>query len=184
MQVSHYLDPRQCDVFLCGPSPGTRDGSQYSPWRCEMTRIFDVFDTEKSIRLGIPEFGHGMTHERGKSLFPDFDAAEWETKQIKGAVVQVFWLDFAIGDKNNPDSKPGFDTRLELGIALGQYMCNPWLKSVLVGIPEGNGNLPRRMGLIRHHLDKLGIRSHNSMESLVSMAVYHVMEHRDSLKTF
>jgi len=158
--IVHYRDTRHCNIFLCGPSPGPRDGSQISPWRekliAEMSALWSNGDADPVI--GVPEFGDGMTHEQGRAAYPDFDVAAWETEQINRCMVQVFWLDFAIGEKSDPESRPGFDTRLELGLALGAYARRGlyYTRELVIGMPPA-GRLPQRGGLARHHLNRLEI---------------------------
>jgi len=154
--IAHYRDTRHCNIFLCGPSPGPRDGSLISPWREKL--IAELAAREIHGIIGVPEFGDGMTHVQGRAAYPDFDVATWETEQINRCTIQVFWLDFAIGEKSDPESRPGFDTRLELGLALGAYARRSeyFTRGLVVGMPPA-GALPQRGGLARHHLNRLKI---------------------------
>lgn len=172
-----YRDTNLCDIFLCGPSPGpntSMGGSAISPWRERMIEEFRSYATGKHIKIGVPEFGHGMTHQEGRAAFPDFEPAVWENRQIGFCAVQVFWLDLAIGERGDPESRPGFDTRFELGLALGEYPRNyapgDKMRSLVIGMPPA-GRLPQRSGLIRYYLDRLGIEVHTTMEAVVRAAI-------------
>lgn len=169
-----YRDTNLCDIFLCGPSPGPTRNNLISPWRTEMIKIFRSYPNHDDIKIGVPEFGQGLTHQEGRAAFPDFKPAAWETQQIENCAVQLFWLDLAIGERGDPESRPGFDTRFELGLALGEYLRNSALgnkmRSLVIGMPPA-GPLPRRSGLIRYHLDLLGIEVHTTMEAVVRAAI-------------
>jgi len=177
--IAHYRDTRHCNIFLCGPSPGPRDGSQISPWRekliSEMAKLWSKGAADPVI--GVPEFGDGMTHAQGRTAYPDFDVAAWETEQINHCMIQVFWLDFAIGEKSDPESRPGFDTRLELGLALGAYaQTRPdYTRHLVVGMPPA-GPLPQRGGLARHHLNRLEIPVYTDLAAVAYMAMYAYAE--------
>lgn len=184
MIIANYRDPRTCDIMLCGPSPGPQNGSQISPWREQLIELVRPWLGDKDVIIGVPEFGSGLTHAQGREQYPGFEPAAWEHRQISRCSVQVFWLDYAIGERTDPNSRPGFDTRLELGMALGEYQvgvvdsdtsCTPRgvarrTGALVIGMPEP-GALPQRGGLTRFHLNRLGIPVHKTLEMLADHLV-------------
>lgn len=175
MIIANYRDPRTCDIMLCGPSPGPQNGSQCSPWREQLIELVRPWLGDKDVIIGVPEFGSGLTHAQGREQYPDFEPAAWESRQICYCAVQVFWLDLAIGERNNPESRPGFDTRFELGLALGEYpLVAPRpgnkMRALEIGMPDP-GALPQRGGLIRYHLNRLQIPVHKTLEALADHLV-------------
>lgn len=171
MIIATYLDPRTCDIMLCGPSPGPQSGSQISPWRERFIELVRPWLGDKNVIIGVPEFGAGLTHAQGREKYPDFEPAVWEHKQISRCSVQVFWLDYAIGEKSDPNSRPGFDTRFKLGMALGLYVGMLQEMPVpVIGMPDP-GKLPQRGGLTRFHLDRLRIPVHKTLDALADYLV-------------
>lgn len=174
MIIANYRDPRTCDIMLCGPSPGPQNGSQISPWREQLIELVRPWLGDKDVIIGVPEFGSGLTHAQGREQYPGFEPAAWEHRQISRCSVQVFWLDYAIGERTDPNSRPGFDTRLGLGMTLGEYQAigtdEDAMRALVIGMPEP-GALPQRGGLTRFHLNRLGIPVHKTLEMLANHLV-------------
>ncbi len=172
-RVRYYddeLDDLGRSIFLAGPTAGA--GGR-TAWRARALELLDEQGWDGEVV--IPEFRAdrfvAAVHRRfGAPPSPvpgqkttSYNVLRWETRGIETVTVVLFWMPFALADKDDPASLPGFTTRAEVSRELARAPGR-----IVLGMPPTG---VMSAGHIRYHAHHQGVPIHDTLEATVAAAI-------------